>query len=231
MFENISVVVDFLESFYPKVPFVTDMTSPILFWGVKKGSNHLPDKECLSQFYYAPFIVPYGGDNYRFATNEQFMMCMKSAVFGSSNYFNRIVNCENPALCKRMGRQVPNFDPKIWAMHDKEIVFFANFLKFTQNEKLKTFLLETGNKYLAEASPFDSKWGIGISEQTAKTMHPNRYPGSNYLGMQIMAVREAILMGENFVKQIELAAQEYFAELMRNIFPLPEDVPSIEDFM
>jgi len=35
------------------------------------------------------------------------------------------------------------------------------FFQFTQNKQMRSQLLETNNAILAEASPWDTKWGIG----------------------------------------------------------------------
>jgi len=36
------------------------------------------------------------------------------------------------------------------------------FFQFTQNKQMRSQLLETKATILAEASPWDTKWGIGI---------------------------------------------------------------------
>ena len=61
-------------------------------------------------------------------------------------------------------------------------------LKFGQNEDLKKVLLDTGDKIIAEASPFDKLWGIGIDETTA-IKNKNQWKGLNWLGECLMNVR------------------------------------------
>ncbi|WP_242866848.1 NADAR domain-containing protein [Abyssisolibacter fermentans] len=48
------------------------------------------------------------------------------------------------------------------------IVLNGNFAKFLQNEKLMKFLMQTKNKVLVEASPYDNIWGIGMSAENEK---------------------------------------------------------------
>ena len=57
----------------------------------------------------------------------------------------------------------------------------ALIAKFTQNQKLKTLLLNTNNASIIEDSPRDSYWGIGKDKN-----------GENMLGKLLMEVREEL---------------------------------------
>ena len=59
-----------------------------------------------------------------------------------------------------------------------------------QNPDLKERLLSTGDAILAEASPKDRIWGIGLDAKTASGMEPNAWPGMNLLGKALMELRE-----------------------------------------
>jgi ribA/ribD-fused uncharacterized protein len=48
----------------------------------------------------------------------------------------------------------------------------GNIAKFSQNERLKTFLLNTGNRVLVEASPRDRIWGIGMGASNPDVENP-----------------------------------------------------------
>jgi ribA/ribD-fused uncharacterized protein len=48
------------------------------------------------------------------------------------------------------------------------VVERANYLKFGQNEEMKTLLLATGEAIMVEASPVDRIWGIGFSVEEAR---------------------------------------------------------------
>ena len=43
-------------------------------------------------------------------------------------------------------------------------VYDANYAKFSQHKDLKEQLLETGDKIIVEASPYDLIWGVGLGE-------------------------------------------------------------------
>ena len=50
----------------------------------------------------------------------------------------------------------------------------GNYAKFTQNPAMKLHLLSTGNKRLAEASPLDSVWGIGLQADNPRAKDPHK---------------------------------------------------------
>ena len=63
------------------------------------------------------------------------------------------------------------------------------WLKFSQNPKLKTCLLKTGSKHIAEASVWDKIWGIGLSVSDPRTANADQWCGLNLLGKALMRVR------------------------------------------
>ena len=68
----------------------------------------------------------------------------------------------------------------------------GNYAKFTQNPAMKHHLLSTGNKRLAEASPLDPVWGIGLRADDPRANDPRQWRGKNLLGEALSAVREAV---------------------------------------
>lgn len=54
------------------------------------------------------------------------------------------------------------------------------------------YLLSTGNRVLAEASPMDTIWGIGLGNENEKAQNPNTWRGQNLLGFALMEVRDEI---------------------------------------
>jgi ribA/ribD-fused uncharacterized protein len=153
----------------------------IYFFGEKN------DYGCFSQFYPCKFVY----DCKIFMCCEQFMMYNKAILFGDIKIANKILQETSPKKIKSLGRKVCNFDENIWNENKEKIVFKGNFLKFTQNENLKRILIETQNKMLIEASPYDKIWGIGISKTQA--INGVKWKGLNLLGNILMDVREKII--------------------------------------
>jgi len=135
---------------------------------------------------WAKYTVEIDGKTY--VTCEQYMMAEKARLFGDAESEAKIMASKNPREQKSLGRKVTPFDAARWEETREEIVFRANLAKFSQRDDLKEMLLATGDKIIAEASPRDAIWGIGMAED-----HPNVTDqtvwGQNLLGKALMRVR------------------------------------------
>jgi predicted NAD-dependent protein-ADP-ribosyltransferase YbiA (DUF1768 family) len=49
-----------------------------------------------------------------------------------------------------------------------------------------------GERVLAEASPADAVWGIGVAADDPRAAEPDRWPGANLLGFALAAARDAL---------------------------------------
>ena len=174
---------------YPyKVVETDDKDHILLFW-------HGP----LSQWWYSPFVI--GNATYNCA--EQYMMAQKARVFNDLETLNEIMNAtgpyvdqkdfnQYPRLQQKLGRKVKNYVPQVWDAVAKDTVIRASMAKFLQDNRLRDFLISTGDTILAEASPYDKRWGIGLSDTNPKSGDISRWRGTNWLGEVLMIVREYI---------------------------------------
>ena len=105
---------------------------------------------------------------------------------------DKILKAKSPAEAKKLGRKVSNYDENIWVENRFEIVKAGNYLKFSQNEELKNYLLNTNNRILVEASPVDPIWGIGLAHDHADANYPEKWKGLNLLGFALMEVRDEL---------------------------------------
>ena len=97
---------------------------------------------------------------------------------------------------KALGRKVQNFDGEKWHIMSRFYMRDALALKFEGSEELKELLLSTGDAVLAEASPFDTLWGIGYGENNLKAYDPSQWRGTNVLVNMLMYLRDEIREGE-----------------------------------
>ena len=168
----------------------------IFFWGHKEKEVPVT-KNCLSQWYDCEFIV----NGIKYHTAEQYMMSQKALLFEDKEINEKIMNSKTPKEYKELGRQIKNFSSDKWELNKFDIVVKGNIAKFSQNEKLKQFLINTKDKILVEASPYDKIWGIGMSEDDKDILDESKWKGQNLLGKAIMKAREFIKK-ENFPKII-----------------------------
>ena len=161
------------------------------FWG-HTASSKGTDKSCLSQWFPAAFVL--NGDTY--LTAEHYMMAQKARLFNDADMLAAILSCEHPAEAKKCGRQVKHFDPVQWNEHNVKYVVQGNIGKFGQNPELKTFLLNTKERVLVEASPRDRIWGIGMGVNHPDACNPARWRGKNLLGFALMEARQALRDGD-----------------------------------
>lgn len=127
-----------------------------------------------------------------FNTAEQYMMFQKALLFEDYDVASKILETSNPKKQKELGRLVKNFDNKVWQENARRIVYEANKLKFLQNPSLLQELMDTKNKFLVEASPDDSIWGIGYAENDPEAKDINKWRGTNWLGCILTLLRNDI---------------------------------------
>lgn len=156
----------------------------IYFWG--HTFHEQPTVTCFSQWYPAPITE----NGVIYPTTEHYMMAKKAELFHDKETLGLILKSEDPREVKALGRQVKNFNTDLWNKHCRTIVEQGNYLKFSQNKKLGEFLFSTGDEIIAEASPYDRIWGIGLSREDAEKGVP--WKGTNWLGEALMSVRKLI---------------------------------------
>ena len=98
---------------------------------------------------------------------------------------DRFSRCKRPDMAKRMGSNLKNIRSD-WEEVKEEIMRELVFIKFSQNERLKERLLNTGDVQLVEGNTWgDTYWGVcnGV--------------GLNKLGEILMEVREELRNEKN----------------------------------
>ncbi|KAJ2891179.1 hypothetical protein MKZ38_000776 [Zalerion maritima] len=137
----------------------------------------------------------------------------------------------HPRDVKGVGRKVKNFDQKVWDARKMDIVTNASYFKFKnpvaeQEEEATTdstgkgmkvkelggltkMLMQTGDKEIVEASPYDRIWGIGMKEVDARRCQGRGKWGQNLLGQALVVAREKLRKeNEKEVEKTEAASEE-----------------------
>jgi hypothetical protein len=150
--------------------------------------NPSEDYGFLSNWYLSDFQI----DGITFTSMEQYMMYKKAVCFKDENIAKQILAEKNVAKIKELGRLVSGYDEHIWNGVRQIIIYEGLLAKFSQNEFLKSRLLDTKNSILAECAVKDRIWGIGLSMTDPKRLTPGEWQGQNLLGYALMLVRDRL---------------------------------------
>src|ERR1044072_7745588 len=134
-------------------------------------------RNVFSQWYPCRFVV----DDIEYNCTEQYMMHQKALLFGDTVTAEKIMQKSAPRDQKALGRQVEGFEYEVWEKNAKQIVYKANYAKFTQNESLLKHLLKTEGTTFVQDSPLDVIWEIGYTEVHPDAHDRSKWRGTNWL--------------------------------------------------
>lgn len=144
-------------------------------------------------FWHGPFsqwsMDSFSDEHRTYNCCEQYMMAQKAILFNDQETLDRIMQARSPKQQKALGRQVKNFDNKLWERKARIIVYNGNYLRFSQNKESMKMLMETKGT-LVEASPYDKIWGIGLSADDPDAKNVTKWRGKNWLGKVLTLLRE-----------------------------------------
>lgn len=151
----------------------------VLFWKTQ---------DYMSNWYESPFEI----NGIKFNCAEQYMMYSKAMMFSDTYIAQKVLQTTVPREQKALGRKVRNFDNTLWEEKRLQVIYEGCLAKFQQNGELKNKLLSTGDLHLAEASPYDKIYGIGLDENHQDSTVPEKWKGLNLLGEVLMSVRKKL---------------------------------------
>ena len=151
---------------------------------------HNPTEEngFLSNWYSSCFKI----GKVTFTSMEQFMMYQKAVCFHDTAIAEQILETDDVAYIKQLGRMVVEYNDHIWSGVRQIVVYEGLMQKFSQNMELREKLLATKNAVLAECAVKDRIWGIGLSMNDPRRWEPEQWKGKNLLGYTLMMVREKV---------------------------------------
>lgn len=156
-------------------PVKNDVTC---FWGrASPLSNHHP--------------APIQFQGIRYPTAEHFYFHQMALFAGQHIIARQILSDEDPVKAKATSKVLVS-DKELmdkWRTEKDATMYLVVTQKFSQNELLRKFLLNTGSSKLAEASPYDHYWGTGLNLRHSDAFSPTAWTGSNKLGLILEKVR------------------------------------------
>lgn len=150
--------------------------------------NPYEENGYLSNWYPVQFSV----NGIDFSSMEQFMMYRKAQCFQDKKIAGKILQTEDVAQIKKLGRDVKGYDENFWNGVRQIVVYEGLLAKFSQNHDLKEKLIGTDNAILVECAVKDQIWGIGLSMKDENRYNRSKWRGQNLLGYALMMVREQL---------------------------------------
>ena len=127
-----------------------------------------------------------------FPTAEHWMMWQKAQAFRDWDTAAKVLEATSPDAAKKLGKQVKPYSDATWSEARVPLMKVGLRQKFAQNERLMNDLLSTGSAALAEASPKDTVWGIGVGKDDPGSADLGKWHGRNLLGITLMEVRSEL---------------------------------------
>ena len=137
----------------------------------------------LSNFHPAP--ITHNGQ--KFKSVEQMYQFRKAEEANDDLTAKKIMEASSSAECKLLGDRVRG-SPS-WDTDKVEVMKQALYLKYSQNRKLRDFLVSINASQLAEASPNDLFWGTGRGLGKEEATQVNKWKGKNTLGKLLTELR------------------------------------------
>jgi ribA/ribD-fused uncharacterized protein len=159
-------------------------------------------EDIFSNFHHSPFLyrrkvndLIFGEitQEYHFKNSEQAFMFEKALYFEDFETAEKCIIETDPKKVKKLGREVSNFNADKWDEVSFDKMYNVCFHKYTFNKEAHKALIETGNRILVEASPYDLKWGVGLSKGNDQILFEKNWKGENRLGNVLMKGRKDIL--------------------------------------
>jgi ribA/ribD-fused uncharacterized protein len=146
---------------------------------------------CFSSFYKADLLI----DEERYNSTEQYYQYKMAKWEKKDDVAIKILAASDPFQQYRLGKSIKyvKVDKKKWfdqsAHHVMEVAVLA---KFNQHTNLKTKLLDTMDKLLAECNLHDSYWSCGLRLSDSEATDSAKWSGDNVLGRILCSVRDTL---------------------------------------
>lgn len=129
---------------------------------------------------------------HKFPTAEHFLMFKKAEAFADREACRAVLLAKTAREAKVIGRKVKPWDEARWRSVREEIMLEVVQKKLASNPGLASKLSGTGERIIAEMSAKDRIWGTGMGASHPDANDPNKWPGTNLLGVAWMEARRRL---------------------------------------
>ena len=141
----------------------------------------------LSNFYRCDFTF----EDRSYTCVEEAYQSKKAEYYNRPDIATQVTTARDPALMKRQGDRLENDD---WYTSGEAERIMTNIVraKFVQCDRPARFLKNTNEVPIAEASPHDQFWGIGLSRMNKDCLSRDKWDGQNRMGRILEAIRQEL---------------------------------------
>ena len=137
-----------------------------------------------------------------FNCSEQFIQFSKAKYFNAEEVGNRILRADNALECKRLSREIKNYDHAKWNNIAKELCEPGITAKFLQNPILQKLLHETRGKTIVECC-YDQIWGTGVPLKDDRCLEPRFWKSQGIMGEILENIRSKLLSTSSSIQRIQ----------------------------
>ena len=123
---------------------------------------------------------------------EQFLMFKKALLFKDNETARKVIDTSSLKDQKHLGYTIKGLYKDLWESKQDAIMKTALKAKFEQCDTCKTFLKNTKPNRLAEASPSDRYWDIGLGLRDQNVWDTKLWKGQNKLGEMLMEICQSL---------------------------------------
>lgn len=148
----------------------------------------------------SPFTIDYPTelelDGRLYDSVRHYAVCRKRQVLtpGVPELPQGLTTLELRALSIEAWVVAPSAQREAWDAVARDVMMRANLAKFADDLKLRAQLLLTEDAVLGFADPDDLRWGIGLAADDPRARDPRGWPGANWLGNVLTALRQHLMV-------------------------------------
>lgn len=126
-----------------------------------------------------------------YCCNEQYFQRSKALFFGDQEAAKKIMDENDPHKILAIGKKIKGYKKETWDNQAYRVLKNVNVMKYEQNPEAQMSLINTGNRFIGEAS-LDRQYGIGISITSPNVGDKSEWKnGKNWMGQILTEIRES----------------------------------------
>lgn len=142
----------------------------------------------LSNHHPSPFTI----QGEKFQNMEHYLASKRALLSGQESTIQWASQATDPKKAKAILHSLKDDHTNEWDQQVQEVTLIGLRAKFSQNSHLLSFLKDTGQLQIGEASP-NPRWGTGLDLDSPDVLDTTKWdPQGNLLGKSLMKIRHEL---------------------------------------